>query len=31
MYPAVERIWFDRPGDNDTANEHRRIQEQAEH
>jgi predicted PurR-regulated permease PerM len=31
MYPAVERIWFDRPGANDTADEHRRIQAQPEH
>jgi predicted PurR-regulated permease PerM len=31
MYPAVERIWFDRPGENDTANEHRRIRAQPEH
>jgi predicted PurR-regulated permease PerM len=31
MYPAVERIWFDRPETNDTADEHRRIQAQPEH
>jgi predicted PurR-regulated permease PerM len=30
MYPAVERIWFDRPGDTDTADEHRRIEAQPE-
>ena len=31
MYPAAERIWFDRPGDTDTADEHRRVQAQEEH
>jgi predicted PurR-regulated permease PerM len=31
MYPAVERVWFDRPGENETAKEHRRIQAQPEH
>jgi predicted PurR-regulated permease PerM len=31
MYPAVERIWFDRSGETDTADEHRRIQAQPEH
>jgi len=30
-YPAVERIWFDRPGDKDTVDEHRRIESQPEH
>jgi predicted PurR-regulated permease PerM len=30
-YPAVERIWFDRPNTADTADEHRRIQAQPEH
>jgi hypothetical protein len=30
-YPAAERIWFDRPGTTDTADEHRRIQAQPEH
>ncbi len=30
-YPAIERIWFDRPGTTDTADEHRRIQSQPEH
>ena len=29
-YPSVERIWFDKPGDTDTADEHRRIQAQSE-
>jgi predicted PurR-regulated permease PerM len=29
-YPAVERIWFDRPGTTDPADEHRRIQAQPE-
>jgi predicted PurR-regulated permease PerM len=31
MYPAVERIWFDRPGETDTADEHRRIEAQPDH
>ena len=31
MYPAAERIWFDRPGDTDTADEHQRVQAQEEH
>jgi predicted PurR-regulated permease PerM len=31
VYPAVERLWFDEPGDTDTADEHRRIQAQPEH
>jgi predicted PurR-regulated permease PerM len=30
-YPAVERIWFDRPGTTDTADEHQRIQAQPQH
>ncbi len=30
-YPAVERIWFDRPGTTDSADEPRRIRTQAEH
>ena len=30
VYPSVERIWFDTPGDTDTADEHRRIQAQPE-
>jgi predicted PurR-regulated permease PerM len=30
-YPAVENIWFDRPGETDTADEHRRIEAQPEH
>ena len=30
-YPAVERIWFDTPGEKDTADEHRRIQAQPAH
>jgi predicted PurR-regulated permease PerM len=31
IYPHVERIWFDRPGRTDPADEHRRIQAQPEH
>jgi predicted PurR-regulated permease PerM len=31
LYPAVERIWFDRPGTTDTADEHRRVQARPEH
>jgi predicted PurR-regulated permease PerM len=31
MYPAVERIWFDRPGETDTADEHRRMESQRDH
>ena len=31
LYPTVERIWFDRPGTTDTADEHRRVQAQPEH
>jgi predicted PurR-regulated permease PerM len=31
MYPAVERIWFDRPGVRDIAEEHGRVQAQPEH
>jgi predicted PurR-regulated permease PerM len=31
MYPAVERIWFDRPGTTDTVDEHRRVKAQPEH
>jgi predicted PurR-regulated permease PerM len=31
MYPTVERIWFDRPGTTDTADEHERIQAQSAH
>jgi predicted PurR-regulated permease PerM len=30
-YPAVERIWFDKPGEKDTADEHRRIQARPPH
>ena len=31
MYPAVERIWFQRPGGADTADEHQRVQARPEH
>jgi predicted PurR-regulated permease PerM len=31
LYPVVERIWFDRPDQTDTADEHRRVQAQPEH
>jgi predicted PurR-regulated permease PerM len=31
LYPAVERIWFDRPGATDAADEHRRVEAQPEH
>ncbi|MEO8256144.1 MAG: AI-2E family transporter [Acidobacteriota bacterium] len=31
MYADVERIWFDRPGGTDPADEHRRVQAQPEH
>jgi predicted PurR-regulated permease PerM len=31
LYPSIERLWFDRPGDDDTADEHARIQQQPEH
>lgn len=31
VYPDVERIWFDRPGTGDTADEHRRVEAQEEH
>jgi predicted PurR-regulated permease PerM len=30
VYVDVERIWFDGPSDTDTADEHRRLQEQGE-
>jgi predicted PurR-regulated permease PerM len=30
-YPAVERIWFDKPGATDAVDEHRRIQAEPEH
>jgi len=31
LYPIVERVWFDRPGLADTADEHARIEAQPEH
>lgn len=31
MYPVVERLWLDRPGATDTADEHRRIAAKPEH
>jgi predicted PurR-regulated permease PerM len=31
LYPAVEQIWFDRPGKTDAADEHRRVQVGQEH
>jgi predicted PurR-regulated permease PerM len=31
IYPDVERIWLDRPGSTDPADEHRRVQARPEH